>query len=143
MTAVELEEAPAPVAPPPPASSTAKSSSSSSSSSSSLGPLPPIDAVPPPPHLAAAGAGGSKAARSAEEQAALEAELDALHEQLGVRRGHALEEAMKPKLEVPMPQPLAMAVPGVPSDAPKRTAAAMTAATRQPAAATAPTTTEQ
>ena len=32
--------------------------------------------------------------------AELESELDALHEALGVRRGHALEEAMKPKLEV-------------------------------------------
>lgn len=54
---------------------------------SSLGKLPPIDAAPP---LQAR-------ERPAAEQEALDAELDALHASLGVRRGHALQEALRPE----------------------------------------------
>jgi len=97
------------------------------SSTSLLGPLPPIDAVqppvPPPPQ-----------ARSAEEQAAIEAEIDELHEALGVKRGHALSEAMKPPLTVPMP-PVQMAVPE-PREPPAPTATTV-AAEPPPTAATA------
>ena len=65
---------------------------------SSLGPLPPIDAAPQP--------AAAPPKRSAEEQAAIEASLDEVHELLGVKRGEALKEAMKPELVVPsMPTP--------------------------------------
>ena len=64
----------------------------------SLGPLPPIGASHEAPPV--------MPTRSAEEQAALEVELDAMHELLGVKRGKALKEAMKPQLVVPsMPTP--------------------------------------
>lgn len=91
-------------------------------SSSSLGSLPPIDAVTLP----------SAPLKSRADQAALDSELDALHEQLGVKRGFALAEAMKPKFEVPMP-PVQWAVeePRAP------TVPLATAST--PAASTAPT----
>ncbi len=56
--------------------------------------LPPIDAAPPPPPVA----------RTAEEAAALDAELQQLHDQLGVQRGAALSEALKPELITPMPE---------------------------------------
>lgn len=65
--------------------------------------LPPIDAAPAP----------APRARPPAEAAALDAELDALHADLGVKRGAALQEALKPKLEVPMPE----AVPAVPQPA--------------------------
>jgi len=60
---------------------------------SPLGPLPPIDVTPAllPKHDE----------RPAAEQRAIEAELDALHMELGVRPGHALQEAMTPELRVP------------------------------------------
>ena len=58
--------------------------------------LPPIDAAPPPPPVA----------RTAEEAAALDAELQQLHDQLGVQRGAALSEALKPELITPMPDGL-------------------------------------
>ena len=64
----------------------------------SLGRLPPINVsmdVKPPE------AGPS---RSAEAQHILDSDLDALHKELGVKRGSALKEALKPKLECPMPQ---------------------------------------
>lgn len=41
-------------------------------------------------------------ARSAEKQAELEADLDDLFSSLGVQRGKALEEAMTPKLAIPL-----------------------------------------
>lgn len=56
-------------------------------------PLPPIDAVPMP--LAAR--------KERADQAEIDAEMNAMHEALGVKRGAALEEALKPKLEVPSP----------------------------------------
>ena len=60
--------------------------------------LPPIDAVTLPV--------GSPI------PVALDQELDEIHEQLGVVRGKALAESLKPKLEVPMPQvKLAVAEP--------------------------------
>ena len=68
-----------------------------------LGPLPPIDGPSDP-------APTQPAARSAAEQAELENELDAAHEALGVKRGQALKEAMKPEFVVPTP-PLRVAVP--------------------------------
>ena len=77
----------------------------------SLGPLPPIGA-------SSFGAAAAPAVpkRSAEEQAALDAELDEMHELLGVKRGEALKEAMKPQLVVPsMPTP-SFAVPTELSD---------------------------
>ena len=46
------------------------------------------------------------AARTAEEAAALDAELQQLHDQLGVQRGAALSEALKPELITPMPDGL-------------------------------------
>ena len=48
-----------------------------------LGPLPPIDATVAPTATSAP-------KRSAEEQASLEAELDEMHELLGVREPHSL-----------------------------------------------------
>ena len=51
--------------------------------------------APPPP-----------VARTAEEAAALDAELQQLHDQLGVQRGAALSEALKPELITPMPEGL-------------------------------------
>ena len=65
------------------------------------------------------------------ERAELDRELDELHAALGVRRGAALAEAMKPPLTVPMPVHLATSLPRGPS------AGLATAAT--PAAPTAPT----
>ena len=59
--------------------------------------LPPIDAAAPQP---------PPAARTAEEAAALDAELQQLHDQLGVKRGAALSEALKPELSTPMPEGL-------------------------------------
>ena len=59
--------------------------------------LPPIDAAAPPP---------PPVARTAEEAAALDAELQQLHDQLGVQRGAALSEALKPELITPMPDGL-------------------------------------
>ena len=59
--------------------------------------LPPIDATAPPP---------PPVARTAEEAAALDAELQQLHDQLGVQRGAALSEALKPELITPMPDGL-------------------------------------
>ena len=59
--------------------------------------LPPIDAAAPQP---------PPAARTAEEAAALDAELQQLHDQLGVQRGAALSEALKPELITPMPDGL-------------------------------------
>eukprot|EP00966_Prymnesium_polylepis_P025839 595571-Prymnesium_polylepis.1 len=77
----------------------------------SLGPLPPIDAPPTPTPTAPK--------RSAEEQAALEAELNEMHELLGVKRGEALKEAMKPELVVPnMPTPaFSVAAPALSDEA--------------------------
>ena len=70
----------------------------------SLGPLPPIDA-PTDTRPAVA------SERSAAEQAALDAELEEMHLLMGVRRGEALKEAIKPDLLIPdMPTP-AFAVP--------------------------------
>ena len=63
---------------------------------SSLGPLPPIDAPP-----ASTPSKGLPPARTAEEQAALDAELDEMHVLLGVKRGEALKESMRPELVVP------------------------------------------
>ena len=68
------------------------------SSASLLGALPPIDAAPVQPERVA-----TAPVRSPAEQAELEKELDELHEALGVKRGQALQEAMKPELTVPMP----------------------------------------
>eukprot|EP00316_Scyphosphaera_apsteinii_P010162 CAMPEP_0119300366 /NCGR_PEP_ID=MMETSP1333-20130426/2320_1 /TAXON_ID=418940 /ORGANISM="Scyphosphaera apsteinii, Strain RCC1455" /LENGTH=77 /DNA_ID=CAMNT_0007302109 /DNA_START=128 /DNA_END=361 /DNA_ORIENTATION=+ len=42
--------------------------------------------------------------RSQEEQAEIEAELEALHRELGVKPGAALKEALKPDLVCPMPE---------------------------------------
>ena len=64
----------------------------------SLGPLPPIDAAVVPPS-------SSGPSRTAAEQKELDEELDALHNALGVKRGAALAEAMKPELFVPLPEP--------------------------------------
>mmetsp|Transcript_49385 Transcript_49385/g.114152 ORF Transcript_49385/g.114152 Transcript_49385/m.114152 type:complete len:209 (-) Transcript_49385:129-755(-) len=52
--------------------------------------------------------------RSDVEQAEIDRMMDDIHEQLGVRRGHALEEALKPKLECPMPVVAAVAEPRLP-----------------------------
>ena len=95
-------------------------------------PLPPIDAVPLPNQpLPAAQA----KQRTPAEQAELDAELDALHAELGVQRGNALAEAMKPKLEVPMPFQAATAMPRPPASvATAPTMAAATAPTAQPPA---------
>ena len=90
--------------------------------------LPPIDAVTLP--------AAPLRTLSQDEQAALDSEMDALHQQLGVKRGHALEEAMKPKLDVPMPPvEFAVAAPQPPS-VPLATAATPMAGS---AATTAPT----
>eukprot|EP00966_Prymnesium_polylepis_P167626 3874821-Prymnesium_polylepis.2 len=80
---------------------------------SSLGPLPPIDAPASTPPKAAL-----PPTRSAEEQAALEAELDEMHELLGVKRGDALKESMRPELVVPsMPTPdFAVPAPAIVGD---------------------------
>ena len=67
---------------------------SSAASSSLLGPLPPIDATPANPPLRE---------RPMAERVDLEREMEELHEALGVKRGAALAEAMKPQLTVPMP----------------------------------------
>lgn len=62
---------------------------------SSLGKLPPIDvSMDQQP---------TRPQRTAEAQAALDDELDTIHKELGVQRGAALKEALKPKLECPMP----------------------------------------
>jgi hypothetical protein len=68
---------------------------------SSLGPLPPIDQVSP--------AAASAPKRTAEQEREIEAALDALHSDLGVARGKALHEAMKPDLIVPT-MPLHLAI---------------------------------
>ena len=73
---------------------------------SRLGPLPPITvSMDVKPEAAAP-------SRSAEQQADLDFELDALHQSLGVKRGDALKEALKPKLECPMP-PIELATPPI------------------------------
>ena len=73
---------------------------------SRLGPLPPISvSMDVKPEAAAP-------SRSAEQQADLDFELDALHRSLGVKRGDALKEALKPKLECPMP-PIELATPPI------------------------------
>ena len=73
---------------------------------SRLGPLPPITvSMDEKPEAAAP-------SRSAEQQADLDFELDALHRSLGVKRGDALKEALKPKLECPMP-PIELATPPI------------------------------
>ena len=99
---------------------------------SSRGPLPPINAVAhtssglgplPPIHAAAHASLGSlppidavtladAPLRPAHEQAALQADLDALASELGLKRGEGLGAYLKPDLSVPMPkvQP-AVAVP--------------------------------
>ena len=132
MGALELEA--------PSSAAAGAAASAASSASSLLGPLPPIDAPPPAFPMGAKTAGACS--RSADEQAALEAELDELHAQLGVQRGHALQEAMKPSLIVPS-MPLQMAVSGPAVNAPQRAALAVTgASTRSPAGCTAPTAAE-
>ena len=62
----------------------------------SLGPLPPIGASTDLQPTEAP-------RRTAAQQADVEAELEALHHELGVKPGAALKENMKPKLEAPMP----------------------------------------
>ncbi len=72
------------------------------------GSLPPIGE--PPAH--------APRQRTQEEQAALEKELQELHDSLGVKRGEALKEALRPEFVVPSP-PLQMAShppPAAPSD---------------------------
>ena len=49
--------------------------------------------------------------RTAEEQAAIDRELDELHEALSSKRGEALKEAMRPELVVPTPQLQAAVAP--------------------------------
>ena len=95
-----------------------------------LGPLPPINAGPPPMPV-------MPPPRPPEEQAALEKELDEMHELLGVKRGHALQEAMKPNLEVPMPFQMATTNPRGP-DVPMGTATTVPAATAPTAGAPQP-----
>ena len=84
--------------------------------------LPPIDATAPPP---------PGARRSAEEAAALDAELQELHEALGVQRGAALSEALKPEFVAPLPAGLheiAQRATAPPAAAPAEAAAAPAAA---------------
>mmetsp|Transcript_9633 Transcript_9633/g.13744 ORF Transcript_9633/g.13744 Transcript_9633/m.13744 type:complete len:190 (+) Transcript_9633:3-572(+) len=82
--------------------------------------LPPIDTEPPAlqPRL-----------RDEAEQHAIEAELDAVHEQLGVRRGHALQEAMRPELRVPYENLMSAATSAVGAGPNTSQSASMTAGT--------------
>ena len=64
------------------------------------------------PRIDAPVAAAAPSARSAGEQAQLEADLDALAADLGLKRNLGLGELLKPALVVPMPEPtLAVAQP--------------------------------
>lgn len=82
--------------------------------------LPPIDSTPTPPPAACQ--------RDPADAAALDAELEELHAALGVKRGHALQEALKPQLIVPTP-PLQPATRQPINDASAAAAATATSAT--------------